>query len=138
MTFKDVLAFAEENPVCKLATMDGDQPRVRAFLTVTFGDGIIYFSTAATKDIYRQISENPKVELCYCSGDFSRMLRIAGEIEVVDDREKKQKLIDERDYLKGFTADDPLFILLRLPHGSARFWSVQDNTKESALQVIEF
>ncbi|NOZ69079.1 MAG: pyridoxamine 5'-phosphate oxidase family protein [Deferribacteres bacterium] len=140
MSLKDVLSFARENPVCTIATMDGDQPRVRAFLTVLFDDDKIYFTTASTKNVCRQIMKNPKIELCYCSRDFSKMMRIAGKIEIVDDRAKKQQLLDERDYLKMFggKADDPRFILLRLSHGRARFWTLKDNMREDGNEAIEF
>lgn len=138
MTFKDVFAFVNENPVCSISTMDGDQPRVRAFLSVFFDDEKIYFTTGATKEVFKQLSKNPKVELCYCSQDCSKMLRITGRIEIVDDRRKKQKLIEEKDYLKGLTADNPVFILLRLTHGKARFWTLENNMRESEVEVIEF
>jgi hypothetical protein len=46
-------------------------------------------------------------------------------------------VIDERDYLKNFKADDPQFILLRLSHGKARFWTMANNMKENDLEVIE-
>jgi uncharacterized pyridoxamine 5'-phosphate oxidase family protein len=137
MSFDDVIAFVRENPACTLATMEGEQPRARGFLSIILDDEKIYFTTGATKRVWKQISENPKVELCYFTPDFSRMLRIAGEIEEVDDPEKKQKLIDERDYLKGFSADDPVFKLLRLKNGKARFWTLADNMKEDGLEVIE-
>ncbi|MBI5025958.1 MAG: pyridoxamine 5'-phosphate oxidase family protein [Nitrospirae bacterium] len=138
MSYKDVLVFAKENPVCFLATMDGDQPHVRAFLSVFFDDDKIYFTTGAMKNVFKQLSKNPKVEICYCSQDFSRMMRITGEFEIIDDRAKKQKLIDERDYLKRFKADDPQFILLRLSHGKARFWTLANNLRENELNIIEF
>ena len=100
----------------------------------------IYFTTGATKKVYKQIQKNPKVELCYLSRDFGKMLRVSGEIEVIDDRKKKQKLLDERDYLKSLkgNADDPVFILLRLSHGIARFWTLEQNMKENEIQPIEF
>ncbi|MBI5418951.1 MAG: pyridoxamine 5'-phosphate oxidase family protein [Deltaproteobacteria bacterium] len=138
MRYEDVLDFVRENPVCSVATVDGDQPRVRAFLSVLFEDGKIHFTTGATKSVFRQISGNRNVELCYCSRDFSKMLRITGEFEIVDDRGKKQRLIDERDYLKRFSADDPAFVLLRLPHGKARFWTLADNLGEDQVEVLEF
>lgn len=136
----EVLKFVRENPVCFIATIDGDQPRVRGFLTVLFNDGNIYFTTGTMKRVYDQLSRNPNIELCYCSRDFRTMLRIAGKIEFIDDREKKQQLLNERDYLKSFggKADDPRFILLRLSHGKARFWTIQQNMREKDIPVIGF
>ncbi len=140
MLQEDVLTFVKENPVCFIATTDGDQPRVRGFLTVLFNDGNIYFTTGTMKNVYTQLSRNPKIELCYCSKDFRTMLRIAGKIEIIEDREKKQRLLNERDYLKSFggKVDDPRFILLRLSHGKARFWTIQQNMREKEIPVIEF
>jgi uncharacterized pyridoxamine 5'-phosphate oxidase family protein len=136
----DVLAFVRENPVCFIATIDGDQPRVRGFLTVLFSDGNIYFTTGTMKNVYTQLSKNPKVELCYCSRDFRTMLRIAGSIEIIDDKEKKRQLLNERDYLKSFggNVDDPTFLLLRMSHGKARFWTLEMNMREKEIPVIEF
>ncbi len=140
MSYEEVLAFVKQNPVCFIATIDGDRPRVRGFLTVLFNDGKIYFTTGATKGVYKQISANPNIELCYCSPDFRKMLRINGAIEIIDDREKKQQLLNERDYLKSFggKVDDPRFILLRLSHGKAHFWTIQQNMRENEIPVIEF
>lgn len=136
MSRKDVLKFAKENPQCAFASADGDQPRVRMFLSVFFDDDKIYFTTGAGKSVYKQLSKNPKVELCYLSKDF-RMMRITGRVEAVDDRKKKQRLIEEKDYLKGFAADDPDFILLRLTDGKARFWTIENNLSEDGLELID-
>lgn len=136
-TYQDVLDFVKKNPVCTFATADGDQPRVRGFFTVFF-DEVIHFTTGAPKDVYKQLARNPRVELCYLTPGFGIMLRISGTIEFVDDREKKQKLIEEKSYLRDFTADSPEFILLRLSHGTARFWSITDNMREKDVKAIAF
>ena len=140
MSYQDVLAFVRENPACFIATMDGDQPRVRGFLAVLFNDGNIYFTTGTMKRVYDQLVQNPKVELCFASQGFQKTLRISGTIEIIDDREKKQQLLNERDYLKHFggKADDPRFILLRLSHGKAHFWTIQQNMRENEIPGIEF
>jgi len=138
LSYADVLNFVKKNPVCTLATVEADQPRVRGFFTVFFDDDRIYFTTGSPKEVYKQLVKNPKVELCYLTPGFGIMLRIAGTIEFVDDCEKKQKLIEEKSYLKDFTADSPEFILLRLPHGTARFWTITDNMREKETRVIEF
>jgi len=140
MSKEEVLAFVRENPACCLATMDGDQPRVRGFLAVLFNDGNIYFTTGTMKRVYEQLARNPKVELCFTSRDFRKTLRIAGEVEMIDDRAKKQQLLNERDYLRHFggNADDPRFILLRLSHGKAHFWTIEMNMREREIPVVEF
>lgn len=138
MTFDDVIAFAKENPVCAFATVDGDQPRVRGFLSVFFEDDRIYFTTAATKNVFKQLSRNPRIEIYYNSKDYLTMMRITGIVEFVDDLAKKQRLIEEKPYLKGLKADDPVFVLLRVAHGKASFWTLENNMREGELPVIEF
>lgn len=139
MTYDDVLAFVAENPVFTISTLDGDQPRARCALSVMFeGDDRIYFTTGTMKAFGRQLVANPKVELCYHTPDYARMLRITGEVEFVDDRVRKQKLIDERDYLKERRADEPEFLLCKIARGYARFWTLADNCKEDSLPRAEF
>jgi len=141
MNYQEVISFVRENPVCAIATTEGDQPRVRLFLAVLFdGDDRIYFSTGSMKKVHAQIVANKKIELCFWKPDYSLTLRITGNIEIVDDRAKKQKLLDEREYLKAFNsnADDPRFVLLRVPHGSASYWSMESNMREGEADVVTF
>jgi uncharacterized pyridoxamine 5'-phosphate oxidase family protein len=141
MTYDDVAKFIRENPVCTFATTDGDQPRVRAFLTILYdGEPGLYFTTGTMKKVGMQLESNPKVELCYLPQDFGRMLRVTGKVEFVDDPARKKSLHEERDYLRAAFDDpaDPRFKLLRIAHGSARFWTLADNMNEDNLEVIEF
>ncbi|MBI5230814.1 MAG: pyridoxamine 5'-phosphate oxidase family protein [Coriobacteriales bacterium] len=139
MGYDDIVGFVRDMPFT-LATVDGDQPHVRACLTVMFDDGLIHFTTTAAKGLGSQLRRNPKAELCYLAPDFSRMLRITTELEEVDDRPKKQFLCETRDYLKAAraTADDPDFMRMRVTHGSAWFWTLADNLNERNLERIEF
>ncbi len=47
-----------------LATVEGDQPRVRPFGTIDIFEGKLYIQTGLKKDVARQMLENPKVEIC--------------------------------------------------------------------------
>ena len=47
-----------------LATVEGDQPRVRPFGTAHIFEGKLYIQTGKCKPVSKQIMENPKVELC--------------------------------------------------------------------------
>lgn len=137
MNYTNILEFIQQNPVCTLATSRDNQPRVRAFLTNVI-DGKLYFTTSADKNVGSEILENQKSELCYLSSDFSKMLRVTTLLEILDDKKLKQELIDTRDYLKGFSADDESFILFTLSDSQARFWSLENNMDERNLEVITF
>ena len=89
MDAREVIAFANAHPVAWLATADGDQPRVRGFAMWFADETGFYFHTGTTKDVCRQMRENPKVELCFFDpGDgqgAGRQLRVAGTVEFLDD-----------------------------------------------------
>ena len=71
-----------------LATVEGDQPRVRPFGTVHMFEGKLYIQTGKGKSVAKQIAANPKVELCAMKGD--EWIRVAGTL-VLDDRTEAQE-----------------------------------------------
>lgn len=137
MDHKDVLEFVTQNPVCTIATSRDNEPHVRAFLTNIIDDQF-YFTTSSHKSVGAEILQNQKSELCYLASDFSKMLRINTTLEILDDKKIKQHLIETRDYLKGFSANDPDFILFTLSSSKATFWSLENNMKEESLERIVF
>ncbi|MDR0583677.1 MAG: pyridoxamine 5'-phosphate oxidase family protein [Treponema sp.] len=88
-----------------LATTEGDQPRVRPFGTIDIFDGKLYIQTGKVKDVSRQISTNPKIEICaFDGGKWIRIQAVAVEDER---REAKQHMLDAYPDLKSmYSADD--------------------------------
>ena len=83
-----VLDFLKEAGTYYLATMDGDQPRVRPFDTAHIFEGKLYIQTGKVKPVSKQIAANPKVEICaFKDGTW---LRLCGEL-VEDDRTEARK-----------------------------------------------
>ena len=76
MTIQDVYDFMKKCNVYYLATVDGDQARVRPFGTVKLYEGRLYFQTGKVKPCSKQIHAAPKVELCCFDGE--KWLRVAG------------------------------------------------------------
>lgn len=141
MSYQECIDFIKENPACALATMDGDQPRVRGMIPLWTNEDGIYFTTAASKDLYSQLTANPKIELCFIKMNPIKHLRVTGEVELVTDIEVKTKALEERSFLKALglrKADDPNFILFRVSHGEAHFWTWNDNLKEAQIPKITF
>ncbi len=100
-----VVNFLKEAETYYLATIDGDQARVRPFGTVNVFEGRLYIQTGKVKDVSKQIHINPKVEICaFKDGDW---LRVAGTL-VEDDRiEARQSMLDAYPSLQGmYKADD--------------------------------
>ena len=75
-----------------LATVEGDQPRVRPFGTVHIFEGKLYIQTGKVKPVAQQLAANPKAEICaFKDGAW---LRVAGEL-VEDDRvEARKSMLD--------------------------------------------
>ena len=96
---KRVLEFLKQAEVYYLATVEGDQPRVRPFGTVNEFEGKLYIQTGKVKPTSRQLAANPKAELCaFKNGAW---IRVACEL-VEDDRlEAKKSMLDAYPNLRG-------------------------------------
>ena len=144
MNFKDCIEFANKNPISYIATVDKDQPRVRAFLMWFADEKGFYFHTAASKGVCKQLRRNPKVEVCFYAPapppDVGKIMRVAGEVEFLDDINLKRRLLEERPFLKamGIGPEDPLLVVFRICRGEARFWTMENNMREAGIGAIRF
>ena len=94
-----VCQFLKDAGVYYLATVEGDQPRVRPFGTAHIFEGKLYIQTGKIKPVSRQLAANPKAEICAFTG--GEWIRIAGEL-VEDDRvEAKKSMLDAYPNLRG-------------------------------------
>ena len=104
-TMERVAKFLQDAGTYYLATVEGDQPRVRPFGTAHIFEGKLYIQTGKVKSVSRQIHANPKVEVCaFKEGEW---LRIAGELAEDDRREARQSMLDAYPSLQNmYAADD--------------------------------
>ena len=87
-----VCQFLKDAGVYYLATVEGDQPRVRPFGTAHIFEGRLYIQTGKVKPCSKQILANPKVELsAFHNGTW---IRIAGEMAEDDRLEAKKSMLD--------------------------------------------
>lgn len=132
MNKQEILSLINENPVFHLATMDGGQPRVRGMLLFRADEDGIVFHTANTKDVYKQITENPKVELCFQCGEIQ--IRITGTLERDEDETLRNEIFAHptRKFLQAWKDNgiDNLLTVFRLKNGEAVTWTMADNFKE--------
>ena len=85
-----VCQFLKEAGTYYLATVEGDQPRVRPFGTAHIFEGRLYIQTGKVKPVSKQLMANPKAEICAFHG--GTWVRISGEL-VEDDRVEARKSI---------------------------------------------
>ena len=119
---KRVESFLKEVQTYYLATVDGDQPRVRPFGTIHIFEDKLYIQTGKVKDVSKQIHANPKVEICAFKDGV--WVRVAGELVVDDRREAKQSMLDAYPSLQGmYSADDDNTEVLYFKNATATFSS---------------
>ena len=139
MKLQEYIDFATEHPVCSLATVDGDQPRVRTFLLWRANESGFYFETLDPKDVYKQLKSNPKVEICFYNNESDlekvKTMRLSGEVEFLDDPDLKKQLLQDRPFLQEAA---PVLELFRVQSGEAFFWTMDDVLKEKEIQRVRF
>ena len=125
---KEVCEFLKEAGTYYLATVEGDQPRVRPFGTAHIFEDKLYIQTGLKKDVAKQMATNPKVELCAMSG--GKWLRISAEA-VHDPRiEAQQSMLDAYPSLQGmYKAGDGNSAVYYLKNAVATFSSFTEPPK---------
>ena len=141
MDIKDCADFANENKTCYLATVEGDQPRVRA-LGMWYADETgFYFQAQSVKAMCKQLEKNPKVEAYFCTKDYNRVLRVSGKVKFITDEKIRAKCIEERPFVKNFgitEPSNPLLAVFQIYTGEAYFWTMSDSMKEAEIPRIKF
>ena len=102
---QEVLDFLQKAGTYYLATVEGDQPRVRPFGTSHIFEGKLYIQTGKSKPCAKQMAANPKIEICaFHEGAW---IRIAAKA-ITDDRvAAKQSMLDAYPMLKDrYSAED--------------------------------
>lgn len=118
----EVYEFLKAAKTYYLATVEGDQPRVRPFGTVDIFEDKLYIQTGKIKPVSKQIQANPKVEICaFKDGTW---LRVAGEL-VRDDRvEAKAHMLAGYPELQAmYSAEDDNTEVLYFKNAEATFSS---------------
>ncbi len=100
-----VTQFLKEAQTYYLATVEGNQPRVRPFGTAHIFEEKLYIQTGKVKNVSKQLLANPKAEICAFKG--GEWIRITGELIEDDRREARQSLLDAYPSLQNmYAADD--------------------------------
>jgi general stress protein 26 len=105
-----------------LATIDGDQPRVRPVSPVRTVGFTVYVANLRSYHKTVEIAANPRVELVYLD-DHHDQVRITGVAEVVTERALLQEIWDENPLLRQYlgTLDNPALIVYRITPSRVRY-----------------
>ena len=129
---EEVYEFLKKCGTFYIATVEGDQPRVRPFGVVNIFEGKLYIQTGKSKNVSRQMQINPNVEIsCFIEGKW---IRLEGKV-VRDDRyEAKADMLDNNPQLKSmYSADDDNTEVLYFKNAKATFCSFTEEPR-----IVEF
>jgi general stress protein 26 len=113
----------------QLATIDGDQPRVRPVSPVKVDGFTVYVANLRSYAKSAQIAANANVELCYLSPDHDQV-RITGVAKVETDAQVLDELWQSNPLLRKYlgSQDNPELIIYRIEPSSVRFmreWALE-------------
>ena len=127
-----ICKFLDEAQTYYLATVEGDQPRVRPFGTALVFEDKLYIQTGKVKAVSKQLAANPKAEICaFCGGNW---LRVSGELVNDDRREPKAAMLEKMPSLKAlYSADDDNTQVLYFKNATATFSSFTEAPETFAI-----
>ena len=113
----------------QLASLDGDQPRLRPVSPVRTDGFTAYVANLKSYHKTAEIAANPKVELCYLD-EHHDQVRITGRAEVVTDRTLLAEIWEANPLLRRYlgTPDNPALIIYRIVPVRVRFmreWAIE-------------
>jgi general stress protein 26 len=112
-----------------LATVDGDQPRLRPVSPVKTDQFTVYVANLRSYGKTAEIAANPRVELCYMNAEHNQV-RITGKAEVVTDPQLLEEIWEANPLLRQYlgTIDNPALILYRVNPARVRYmreWALE-------------
>ncbi len=131
MTRQEIYDFMNANPVCSLATVEGNRPHVRGMMLYRADANGIVFHSGKMKDLHRQLTANPAVELCFTNGGLDNLfqVRVSGSAQLVEDLDLKKEIVGRRRFLKAWVEQagyEPMAVY-RISDGVAVTWIFATN-----------
>ena len=121
---QEVQNYLKECGAFYIATVDGDQPRVRPFGVSEIINGRLYIMTGKVKDVFKQMDANGKFEICALKPSGSEWMRLSGTLVNDDDLAVKTEFLERNPGLKGmYKPDDGNMAVLYITNATARFCS---------------
>ena len=134
---KKTFQFLQENKTFYLATTEDGKPRVRPFGLVIEHDGKLWFGTANTKAVYRQLQGNPFVEISTTSPSME-WIRLSGKAVFENNGEVKRKAFELLPMLSNIYQgpDDPVFEVFYLADAAVTFQSLGNYGQKPELHLL--
>ncbi len=140
MKRNEIIKFANDNPVCFMATVDNGKPHVRIMKLWYADHSGFYFETLSPKNLSKQIHKNNQVEVCFYNNPINltdgREMRISGEIEFVSDAAILHKAKKDHNFFDEMLGQnlDAYIEVFKLEHGEAHFWNLKTDILKESLE----
>lgn len=120
----EVQAYLKECGAFYIATVDGNQPRVRPFGVSEIINGRLYIMTGKVKDVFKQMDKNGSFEICALKPSGTEWMRLSGTLVNDDDLAVKEEFLNRNPGLKSmYSANDGNMAVLYIIGATARFCS---------------
>lgn len=121
---EEIIRFFDDAKMFFIATVEDNQPRVRPFGGLLMYNNKLYFNTNSTKNVYKQMIENPKVELC--AFDKGIWIRICGQaIKETSDELKEAMFKAQPGVAKLYQGKEDIFEVFSLQKVVAKKYSIK-------------
>jgi len=128
--YKDqIVAFIKNQPICFLATIDKQQPRVRAMLLHRIDDAGLIFQIYTNREMKSQLTEGNAVELCFFNAAEYSQVRVRGVVKYFKDEAILNEIINAREPLRKWVAQNGTagVLLFRVTNCQATLWTKATN-----------
>jgi uncharacterized pyridoxamine 5'-phosphate oxidase family protein len=125
MNKSEILEFINANPECCLATTQDGVPHVRWILLYRADENGIIFQTGKMKDLYKQLSANPNVEIVFFNKEEFKQVFVNGTVELIEDLSLKEEILEARPTHRELYGKDncaPMAVYI-LRNGTAWYWT---------------
>jgi len=131
MTREEIFEFIRSNPLFALATSQDNKPHARIMMLYRADENGIIFSTGENKDVHKQLTVNPQVEMCFYNSQQGLQVRISGTVEALEDIQLKKQVVEDYPFLKKWVDKEgyDVLILYCLKAGRAVTWTMETNFK---------
>lgn len=129
MNKDEIMKLINSCQIFHLATIEGSKPHVRAMMLYSADENGIIFHTGKIKDVYKQLSINQKVELCFNNHQENIQIRVEGSVKLEEDLELKKEIVAKREFLKPWIEKSgyDMLAVYRLKNGIATIWTFDTN-----------
>jgi uncharacterized pyridoxamine 5'-phosphate oxidase family protein len=123
---EEIIVFLNKCRTFYLGTVDeNNHPKVRPFGFVMEWNGKPAFCTATTKPVYRQLRNNPYVEICAFMPETTQWMRISGKVKFTDEIAARRRVLETMPDLKKIyqSEENPVLTCFYIDGGEAAVYS---------------